>query len=201
MSKSALFFFVLVIFITSACQLNPNVGSASEATLPQPTDMPSPSATTAETLSGQLVTDTRVGFTFYYPDGWTFYSPGDVSTATAYAYTMQSSAPSPDGGGGGLPPNTSKVDLYVNPSDAGASFPTIQTRLEQEDQENEILTLHSIEATRLENGMDALLVRGTGMGGDFVSLHILLKGYEVIATVSGDEQYLWDIANSLRETN
>jgi hypothetical protein len=205
MSKSALFLFVLVVFITSACQLDVNSGSQNEEPLSQPTNMPTTSAaasaTPLQTVSGQMVTDSRVGFTFNYPEGWTLYAPDDVSTAVAYAYTMQSSVPSEGGGGGPLPPNTTKIDLYVNPNDPTASFSTIQARIEQQDLESENLVVHSTETTRLENGMEALLVRGTAMGGDFVSLHILIKGYEVIVTALGDEQYFWDLVNSLRETN
>jgi hypothetical protein len=200
MSKSANFFFVLVVLMTSACQLDINAGSSSEEPLSQSTNTPVPPTPSAETFSGQMVVDNRVGFTFYYPEGWSLFSPGDVSSATAYAYSMQSFEAGP--GGGGLPPNMTKVDLYVNPSDSGASLATIQTRLAQENLDDSIsLTLLSTEVTSLENGMDALLVRGTGMGGDFVSIHIMVKGYEVIATVLGDEQYLWDIMNSLREVN
>lgn len=200
MSRSALFFFALVVCITSACQLDLNAGSESETTLSQPTTTPPPLPTAANTFSGQLVTDSRVGFTFYAPEGWTLYAPDDVSQSIAYAYTMQSSVSGP-GGGGSLPPGVSKVDLYVNPSETGASFATIQTRIEQQDLEDPNLAVTSKEITRLDNGMDALLVRGTGMGGDFVSLYLLVKGYEVSATTAGDEQYLWDIVNSLRETN
>jgi hypothetical protein len=198
MSRLTLAALMLIALIASACNVGTDTGSENEVQIPQGTDT-APIAT-QNTVSGQTVTDTRVGFTFTYPEGWTLVAPGDVSDATAYAYTMQSFELT-TGGSGGLPEGETKIDLYINPSDANASLANIESRIQQEDADSDIFTVAAIEPTTLADGRQALTVRGSGMGGDFMSIYTIIKGYEVSGAVFGDEQHLLAILNSIRETN
>jgi hypothetical protein len=199
MSRLTIAAFILVALIASACNVGTDAGSESEVQIPQGTAT-APIAT-QNTVSGQTVTDTRVGFTFTYPDGWTLLAPGDVTDSVAYAYTMQSIPPTTGGGGGGLPEGETKIDLYINPSDANVSLANIESRIQQEDADSDIFTIATIEPTTLADGRQALTVRGSGMGGDFMSIYTIIKGYEVSGAVFGDEQRLLDVFNSIRETN
>jgi hypothetical protein len=198
MSRLTLITLIVMMLIVSACNIGADAGADGEGQVLEVRDIEV--LATQETFTGEMVTDTRIGFTFYYPEGWTFVSPGDVTNSVAYAYTMQSMELT-TGGGGSLPEGETKIDLYVNPSDANMTLTSIENRLRQEDADNEILTISSIEPTALSNGREALTVRGTGMGGEFMSIHTIVKGYEVSGSVFGDEQHLLDVLNSIRETN
>jgi hypothetical protein len=187
---------LIMVLVLSACNMNADPGSDTGVVLPQFTDVPT--SVPVSTTQGQTVTDTRVGFTFTYPVGWTLFAPGDVTSAVAYAYSMQSVEPTV--GGEPLPEGESKIDLYVNLTEANSTLDNIQTRVQQEDAESDILTINSVEPTTLDNGTAALLVRGSGMGGNFATLYTIVKGYEVSVVVLGDEQYLWQVANSIQPT-
>ena len=194
MSRLVVTALLSTILLLSACNMNTNPGSENDVELPTFTDIP----TESSDVTGQVVTDTRVGFTFTYPEGWTLFAPGDVSDAVAYAYSMQSVEATV--GGEPLPEGESKIDLYVNLTEMNSTLENVQNRVQQEDAESDILTINSVEPTTLDNGMEALLVRGTGMGGDYATIYTIVKGYEISVVVFGDEQYLWQVANSIQPT-
>ena len=171
MSKVSISLFIVAALLISACNVATDTGSDSEVENGQVRDIEV--IATQPTFSGQMVTDTRVGFEFNYPDGWTFVSPGDVTNSTAYAYTMQSFELGV--GGEPLPEGETKIDLYINPSDANASLTNIENRIQQEDANSEILTIESIETTTLESGREVLVVRGTGMAGEFLSIYAIIR--------------------------
>lgn len=182
----------------SACNVGTDAGSESQTqNIETPESLTTPAPATQSTLLGPIYTDTRIGFTFNYPEGWIIWEPGDTTTVTAYAITLQSFDPGP-GGGGSLPEGESKIDVYVNPADTNVTLEAIETRLNNEDGENDLMTIASIEPITLAAGMAGLLVRGEGMGGPFVSIHTLVNGFEVSINLFGDEQDLWYVADSLR---
>ena len=180
-----------LLLLLMACNLVSNTGSEQELQITQPANTPSP-----DVPSGQQATDTRVGFTFAYPDGWTLIAPQNTSDAVAYSYTVQSFEP-PAAGSGGFPEDESKVDIHVNPTDT-ASLESIRARL-GEDEANNILIIHNKERLTLDAGLEALVIQATGFkGGSFTGIYTVINDHEVALTEIGDEQYLWQVANSLR---
>jgi hypothetical protein len=64
---------------------------------------------------------------------------------------------------------------------------------------NGILTIHDEERVTLRNGLEALVIHATGFqGGDFTGIYTVIHEHEVSLTGIGDEQYVWQVANSLR---
>ena len=197
MHKLSITALMIALLLLSACNPAGTPGAESDIQLTQPLATLSPlAAQTPITAVALQYTDSRIGFTFSYPDGWTLIAPADVTDAVAYSYTIQSFEPT-TGGGEGFPDDETKIDILVNASETVDSLDSIRERLSQ-DEASGNLTIEHEERVTLEGGIEALVIHGTGFqGGEFVGIYTIINGHEVGMTGFGDEQAIMQVANSL----
>ena len=196
MSKRAIPMLPIVILVVMACNLVTNTGSEQEEPITPSVNTPSSVTESPAALSGETFTDTRVGFTFTYPEGWTLIAPQNIEDAVSYSYTMQSFEP-PAAGSEGFPEGESKIDIHVNPTDT-TSLENIRARL-GEDEANNDVTIHDEQRVTLGGGLAALVIQATGFqGGSFTGIYTVINGHEVALIGLGEDEYVWQVANSLR---
>ena len=205
MRKIILFTSLIAMLLLAACGDEADTASeddSSQAPITESTTSSNiPEDTQDPTFSGVGYTDEQVGFTINYPEDWTIIAPNVSETAISYVVTLQSFTPQQGGAGGsggsGVPQGESKMDILITPDD-DVTLETIRQRLQQQIDENTFV-LESEEQITLETGIEALVIRGNGFrGGDFVTIYTAFDGSEVVFNIIGDEQFLFDVANTLR---
>jgi len=186
----------ILALVISAC----NLSSQNNAT-----EVIHPAATNDETIGAPVEPrgqdtisihhDTLVGFSFAYPQDW-WLSSGENPNAVAYAITLQSETPGI--GGGGIPAGVTKLDIYVDRSRNDMTIAELQERNHRNRDAGRATTLQE-ETHTLNNGMAAIYLRqDSAMGGVTSSLLLIINGHGIQITLYGDENYLWQIANSIQ---
>ena len=182
---------ILFAALLSACNL---ISAPAAAPTAQP---PTSSPAVATLPAGNTYTDTNVGFTFVYPEGWNIITPNEqmMAEAISYVFTLQSFEPGI--GSDSIPEGSSKIDVVVTPQTA-TTLDAIRERISLEENSGSI-TILSEERITLSGGFPALVIEGeSSRSGAFTSVYALVNGAEII--VSGINADPLTLANSIRAT-